>query len=486
MIWTRGDLEGLVKELFSGHHFLAVSNREPYEHVRVGSRIEVRRPPGGVVTGLDPVMRATGGTWLAVASGDADRVVVDGSGRVKVPPKEESYTLKRLWLSKEEMDGYYFGFSNEALWPLSHVAYHRPLFSLEDWHEYVDVNRKMANAALEEVGNAPAVMFVQDYHLALLPRFVKEVRPDIRIAHFWHIPWPNFESFRICPHKEAIIEGLLGSDVLGFHIRHHCNNFLYTVDNTIETRTDRERTSIFFHGHETLVRAFPIGVDFDGLGETAAGVPNEARAKLKDEFGIARKLVLSVDRIDYTKGIPERILAIDRFLEENPGWHGKVTFLQVGALSRMRIAAYKQINDEVNALVEEVNWKFSQESWKPIILTRRHVPYREILTLYTMADAVVVSSLHDGMNLVAKEFVSCRRDEDGVLILSRFTGAARELEGALTVNPYDRGELAGAIAEALAMTRGKRRRRMKKMREKVSANNIFRWAGKILQELARV
>jgi len=487
MIWTKSDLEALVKRLFSGHRFLVISNRQPYEHVQVGPRIEVRRPPGGVVTGVDPVMRAAGGTWLAVAGGSADRKVVDASGRVKVPPGEESYTLQRIWLTKEEMDGYYYGFSNEALWPLCHVAYHRPVFTVEDWQEYVDVNRKMANAALEVVGDSPAVIFVQDYHLALLPRFVKEARPDIRVAHFWHIPWPNFENFRICPNKEALIEGMLGSDLLGFHIRHHCNNFLYTVDNTIETRTDRERTSIFFRGHETLVRSFPIGVDFDGLGASVEEEPDAAREKLRNEFGVAGKLVLSVDRIDYTKGIPERLLAIDRFLEENPGWHGKVTFLQVGALSRMRIAAYKQINDEVNALVEEVNWKYGQESWQPVVLTRRHVPYHEILTLYRMADAVIVSSLHDGMNLVAKEFISCRRDEDGVLILSRFTGAARELEGgALTINPYDRVELAGAIGEALGMARGKRRRRMRMMREKVSANNIFRWAGKILQELARI
>jgi trehalose 6-phosphate synthase len=486
MIWTRGDLESLVKELFGDHRFLAVSNREPYEHMWVGSRIEARRSPGGVVTGIDPVMKAAGGTWLAVASGGADRQVVDKAGKVRVPPGEESYTLKRLWLSKEEMNGYYYGFANEALWPLCHTAYQRPTFTVEDWQEYVIVNRRMANAALEEVGDSPAVIFVQDYHLALFPRFVKEARPDIRIAHFWHIPWPNYEAFRICPQKEDILEGMLGSDLLGFHIRHHCNNFLYTVDNAIETRTDRERTSIFFGGHETLVRAFPIGVDFDGLGASEENEPEGTRDALKSEFGVRGKLVLSVDRIDYTKGIPERLYAIDRFLEENPRWIGKVTFLQVGALSRMHIGAYKQINDKVNSIVEEVNWKHGGESWKPVVLTRRHVPYHEILTLYRMADVVVVSSLHDGMNLVAKEFVSCRRDEDGVLVLSRFTGAARELEGALRINPYDRGEHAGAIGKALSMTRAGRRRRMKEMREKARANNIFRWAGKILQELARL
>jgi trehalose 6-phosphate synthase len=486
MIWTRSDLEKLVRELFADHHFLVVSNREPFEHIRAKSKIEVRRPPGGVVTGINPVMEAAGGTWISVASGNADREVVDRQGRVKVPPGKESYTLRRVWLTEEETDGYYYGFSNEAIWPLCHVAYQRPTFTTEGWECYVKVNRKLADAVLEETGDDPAVVFVQDYHLALLPRFIKEERPDIRIAHFWHIPWPNHEAFRICPQRRQIVEGLLGSDIIGFHIRHYCNNFLYTVDNTVEARTDRERTSIFYGGHETLVRSFPISVDFDGL---AASVQDEGpgdRERLRREFHIRGRLVLSVDRIDYTKGIPERIYAIDRFLEENPRWIGKVTFLQVGALSRVRIPAYKLLNDEINSLIEEVNGKYGEESWKPIVPTRRHVPYEEILTLYRMAGVVVVSSLHDGMNLVAKEFVACRGDEDGVLVISRFTGAARELEGALLINPYDRGNFAESIAEALLMPRARRRRRMRKMREKVRDNNIFRWAGKILQELARV
>lgn len=486
MIWSRNDLEQQVEELFAGHRFLVVSNREPYEHVWVKSQIEVRRPPGGVVTGLDPVMRAAGGTWLAVATGNADREVVDEKGRVGVPPGEESYTLRRLWLSKEETDGHYYGVSNEALWPLCHVAYERPVFSVEDWEQYAAVNRKMADAVLEEVGDGQAVVFVQDYHFALLPRLLRSANPGIRVAMFWHIPWPSFEAFRICPHREEIIKGMLGSDLLGFHIRYHCNNFLYTVDNTIETRTDRERTSIHYGGHETLVRSFPISVDFEALSASAEKVGEGERERLRGEFSLAEKIVLSVDRIDYTKGIPERLHAIDRFLEEHPEWIGRVTFFQVGALSRIHIKAYKQVNEVMRSLIEEINWKHAQGSWEPIVLAPRRVPYREITTLYGMADAVIVSSLHDGMNLVAKEFVSCRADGDGVLILSRFTGAARELDGALLVNPYDRGDVAAAIAAALSLAAGDRRRRMKKMREKVRANNIFRWAGKILQELARI
>ena len=486
MIWTQKDLEGLVRKLFAGHRFLVVSNREPFEHVWNESRVEARRPPGGVVTGINPVMVATGGTWLAVASGSADREVVDGKGRVRVPPGEEAYTLRRVWLSKEELDAYYFGFSNEAIWPLCHVAYQRPTFTVEDWEGDVGGSIPRPTRLIRGFRGDPAVVFVQDYHLALLPRFLKERRPDIRIAHFWHIPWPNHEAFRICPQRRSIIEGLLGSDVLGFHIRHHCNNFLFTVDNTIETRTDRERTSIFYQGHETLVRSFPISVDFDGLDAAVQEEEPGLREVLRRKFDIRERLVLSVDRVDYTKGIPERLHAIDRFLQENPGRAGKVTFLQVTAPSRMHIAAYKRLYEEINSIVEEINWRHGQESWVPIFRTRRHVPYREILTLYRMADVAIVSSLHDGMNLVAKEFVACRHDEDGVLVLSRFTGAARELEGALLINPYDRGNFAENISEALSMPKAQRRRRMRMMREKIRENNIFRWAGKILQELARV
>ncbi|MBU3912072.1 MAG: trehalose-6-phosphate synthase, partial [Candidatus Omnitrophica bacterium] len=389
---------------------------------------------------------------------------------------------------KEEEDGYYYGFANEALWPLSHIAYTRPQFEELDWRMYETVNRKFADVILKEVGNKKAFVWIQDYHMALLPKFLKEgVGNNIITAHFWHIPWPNPEVFRICPKRKEILEGLLANDLLGFHIRYHCENFIATVEKEIEARIDRERFSVIKGGHETLIRPFPIGVDYEYIERLAHSKEvKEYKDNLKEEFLLNYDFImLGLDRIDYTKGIPERLRALDRFLEKNQEYKGKFIFIQMGRISRLHIPLYKNLNDEINALVEEINWKYSHEGWQPILFVRRHLSYPEVMAFCKLADICIVSPLHDGMNLVAKEYVSTRSDDSGVLVLSQFTGSARELDGAIMINPYDIEEFADKIKQAISMDKDEVRSRMIKMREQVSRNNVYRWAGKVLSELLK-
>lgn len=487
-MWTSADLENLVREKLGDYLFVLVSNRQPYVHRYQKGRVICQRGAGGVVSALDPVMRASRGLWIAYGNGDADRRVTDAAGKIGVPPEKPSYTLKRIWLNKAEEEGYYNGYSNDTLWPLSHLTFKRPTFRKQDWDYYKSVNMKFAKAIADELGGRKAFVWIQDYHLCLLPAMLKELcGPQVITAHFWHIPWPSHEIFRICPDKKELLEGLLANDLLGFHIRLHCNNFLEAVDRELESKIDRERFSVTKGGHETLVRPYPISVDFTAISADAASpAVEETMRSLKEEFRLeGQKLILGIDRIDYTKGIPERLLALDLLLDRHPEFKEKVTLLQIGEISRIHVQKYKDINDEINAIVERINWKHSTENWTPVVLTRRHVSYEEILALYRLSSVCMVTSLHDGMNLVAKEFVSSKIDGTGVLMLSNFTGAARELTDALVVNPYDRDQCADELHRALSMPEEEAARRMQKMRETVASNNIYHWAGKILSDLLK-
>lgn len=490
-MWNKETVKGILKDKIGDDLFIVVSNREPYIHKWREGKVTVDKPASGLVTAMDPMLQACEGIWVAHGSGNADRKVVDSKGRIKVPPGKGAYTLKRVWLSKEEEMGYYYGFSNGTLWPLCHIAFARPAFDARHWEIYRRVNRRFADTVLEEVGDKKAFVWVQDYHLALVPAMLKERRPDLLIAQFWHIPWPNPEVFRICPWVREVIEGLLGNDLIGFHIHQHCENFLNTVDQTIEVRIDRERSTIFHHGGiGTKVLPFPISVDFDLINQDVDKDYSENEV-VQDVFqSLPQKykyIALGVDRIDYTKGIPERLRAIDRFLEKYPQMVERFVYLQMGALSRIHIGLYKELNEEINKIVEEINWKYATDRWTPILLLRRNLTYPEILVLYKLADVCLVSSLHDGMNLVAKEYVASRKNDDGVLILSRFTGAARELEnGSIVINPYDTEEFADAIYAAVTMQRKDRRRRMHNLRSIVSESNIYRWGASFISELARL
>jgi len=484
---TRQSLHALVGEKLSDYLFIVVSNREPYIHTFSDGKIVTQKPASGLTTALDPVMRACGGTWIASGRGDADREVVDRDNKVGVPPDEPRYSLRRVWLTREEEDAYYYGFSNDALWPLCHIAYTRPVFRESDWDAYKKVNEIFARAVIEEVGNKKAFVFIQDYHLALLSSFIKTKNPDIITAQFWHIPWPNREAFRICPWQEEILRGLLGNDLLSFHIRYHCNNFLDTVDRLIEAKVDWERYEVTRGGKKTAVHPFPISIDFEEVSQKARGkeVTDEIKA-LKSRLGLADKIVgVGFDRMDYTKGIPERFQAVGRFFDKYPEYRGRVVFIQAGVLSRIQLAAYQKLNEEIDRLVKEINDKHGNEHWQPIIHLREHESQLTLMALRRLANFFVVSSLHDGMNLVAKEFVASRFDEDGVLLLSPFTGAARELTEALLVNPYATDHFAEAIKTAVEMPEEERRRRMRKMRDVVRENNIYKWAADIISELVQ-
>ncbi len=488
MSWTKEDLQELVKTKLAGRLFIVVSNREPYIHISSGDEIQCVVPASGLTVALDPMMRACSGVWVAHGSGNADRKVVDAKNRVSVPPDEPSYSLRRIWLTKEEEEGYYLGLSNEALWPLCHVAYTPPIFDEADWNTYKKVNQLFADAVLDEVGDRQAFVFIQDYHLALLSRLIKAKNPQVITAQFWHIPWPNPEVFRICPWQEELLDGLLGNDLLGFHIGYNCDNFLETVNRNLESKIDYERSAVNRGGGITLVRPFPISVDFDRIARDAAKeeVIEEMerirhRWKLDDEF-----IGVGVDRVDYTKGIPHRLMALDKFLTKYPEYQGRMVFVQLAEPSRVHIRKYKELNADIDDLVEEINWKYQSGGWRPIIYIKEHCSPLAIWAFHRLAHFCIVSSLHDGMNLVAKEFVSSRVDEDGVLILSRFTGAARELAQALLINPYATDDFAETIRKAVEMPKRQRQARMRKLRQSVEQNNIYQWAGNIISELANL
>jgi trehalose-6-phosphate synthase len=490
-MWTADRLALQVRSRLEEGHLLVVSNREPYIHQRNGREIEVFIPASGLVTALEPVLYACDGTWIAHGSGSADSEVTDGRDRLRVPPEDPRYTLRRVWLTKEEEEGYYYGFANEGLWPLCHIAHTRPLFRAGDWQHYQNVNRKFTTAVLEEIENvAKPVVLVQDYHFALVPRLIKEKRPDARVAIFWHIPWPNPEAFGICPWQRQLVDGLLGADLIGFHVQSHCNNFLQTVDRVVESRVDWEHFSVLRQDHRTIVHPFPISVAFgedDAADNNNNGSGYLERTTLMRGLGVeATFMGIGVDRVDYTKGILERFLAIERFLEKYPTYQGKFTFVQIGAPSRTHIKRYHDLFAEVEAEAERINWRFQGGKWKPIVLLTRQHSHQEIEPYYRAADLCLVTSLHDGMNLVAKEFLAARRDERGVLILSQFTGAARELRDALLVNPYDIDQTAEAIRAALEMEPEEKQLRVQRMRKVIKEHNIYRWAGNLITELCEV
>jgi alpha,alpha-trehalose-phosphate synthase [UDP-forming] len=487
--WGPEALRRILRQDLKGDEVLIVSNREPYIHTRRKDNvIEIQRPASGLVTALEPIVRACSGTWIAHGAGSADRDTVDKHDHVMVPPEHPAYRIRRVWLSAEEEQGYYFGFANEGLWPLCHIAHTRPVFRAPDWEHYQTVNQRFADIVVDEARTEDPIVLVQDYHFALLPRMVRERLPRATIITFWHIPWPNPEAFGILPWREEILEGLLGSSILGFHTQFHCNNFFDTVDRFLEARVDRETFSISYGGETTEVRRYPISIEWPPAAlQVQLPVP-ECRAKVRSALGLAPevKVGVGVDRLDYTKGILERFMAVERLLEAEPRWVGKFSFVQVAAPSRSSIDEYQNLEARVRALAERINQRFAAPGYAPIVLKIEHHDAAQVYELYRAAELCVVSSLHDGMNLVAKEFVAARDDEQGVLVLSQFTGAARELAEALIVNPYDVEQSAAAMHLALTMSADEQRARMRSMRNLVQEFNVFRWAGRMLTDAARM
>ena len=487
-LWSAERLRSTLTQYLHGERVVILANREPYVHENTADGIKVLHPASGLVTAIEPVMRACSGVWVAHGSGSADRATVDAHDRVLVPPGEESYSLRRVWLSEEEENGYYYGFANEGLWPLCHVAHARPLFRSEDYEHYVAVNRKFADAVCEEVDSDDPIVLVQDYHFALAPKMIRERLPRATIITFWHIPWPNAERIGICPWRNELISGLLGSSILGFHTQQHCNNFIDSVDAFMESRIDREANAVVQGPRRTLVRPYPISIEWPVHWLDRVPPVAESRVLVRQELGLAQDALIGVgiDRLDYTKGIEERLAAVDQLLARHPEFRGRFTFIQLAAPSRVKIPRYRELNERVEAVAAEINAKWSSGSYRPIVLLRSHHEPITVFRYYRAAELCYVSSLHDGMNLVAKEFVAARDDERGVLVLSQFTGAARELTEALIVNPYDLRQASDAMAAALRMPVDEQCERMRSMRRLVSEFNVYRWAGRMLVDAAEL
>jgi len=486
--WSPERLRATLTQYLRGERIVILANREPYIHERIESGVKVVHPASGLVTALEPVMRACSGVWVAHGSGSADRETVDSNDRVRVPPGEESYLIRRVWLSSDEENGYYYGFSNEGLWPLCHVAHTRPIFRAGDYDEYKRVNQKFADAVCQEVDSEDPIVLVQDYHFGLAPKMIRERLPRATIISFWHIPWPNAERVGICPWREELISGLLGSSVVGFHTQQHCNNFIDSVDAFMESRIDRESHAVVQGGRSTLIRPYPISIEWPVRWLAKAESLERTRETIHTRLGLAPDALLGVgvDRLDYTKGIEERLMAVEQLLERYPEFRGRFSFLQIAAPSRVKIAHYRELSERVEALATRINEKWATASYRPIVLLRSHCEPADVFDFYRAADLCYVSSLHDGMNLVAKEFVAARDDERGVLVLSRFTGAARDLTEALIVNPYDLHEASDALAAALKMPMDEQQDRMRSMRRIVAEFNVYRWAGRMLVDAAEL
>ncbi len=488
--WNAERLRSLLRTQLRGDEVIVVSNREPYVHDTAASGgAVVRRPASGLVTAIEPVMRACSGTWIAHGSGVADREASDANGRLRVPPGSDEYTLRRLWLTAKEEQGYYYGFANEGLWPLCHVAHVRPVFRESDWQVYREVNQRFADAVVDEARSDDPIVLAQDYHFALLPAMIRARLPTATILTFWHIPWPNPESFGICPWRREILEGMLGSTILGFHTRFHCKNFLETADRYLEARIEHEHSTISFRDEETLVQSYPISIEWPTHETEARWLPvAQCRAAVFERLGLAagQQLAVGVDRFDYTKGILERLHAVERLLEKRPEWIGKLSFMQVAAPTRASLEEYRTFQERIQRLCERIDERFGRPGYRPVILLAQHHEHDALNELYRAADVCLVTSLHDGMNLVCKEFVAARDDEQGVLILSRFAGAAGELTEALIVNPYHVEECADALHQALIMPSAEQRERMASLRMTVRENNVFRWAGRMLADAGRL
>jgi trehalose 6-phosphate synthase len=525
MRWTAAGIAQQIHSLLHDTRLILVSNREPYIHrwdrqafdpvlkdpsapaqsgwnfdwalriasrvsqlLRSGEGIRWTRAAGGLTSALDPVMQACHGTWVAWGSGNADQETVDANDRVRVPPNAPQYTLRRVWLNESLVRGFYYGFANTALWPLCHLQLERTVFKPNQWRHYQEVNEQFAEAVAQECQEGPATVWVQDYQLALCAQFLRHRLPEASIMHFWHIPWPPWELYRVCPWRRELLEGLLGNDLLGFHLDQHCKNFLECADRVLGANVDMKVGVVEYEGRETWVRPFPISIDYDWWGSLARQRRVTRRiAQLRAKPELAFPIVgLGVDRLDYTKGIVSRFQAIERFLEKYPEYQGRFCFVQIAVPSRTQIDEYRQVKEQVESLVERINDRFGSDNSKPIHYRYEHLEPPELVGYYRMADFAIVSSLHDGMNLVAKEFVASQVEQRGVLICSEFAGAAETLDNALLINPYDVEGVADTMKQAIEMSAEERSRRMVRLQEHVSEHNIYKWLTDIFAELDRI
>jgi trehalose 6-phosphate synthase len=474
---------------FRGESIVVLANREPLSHCfDAEGSVVVKRSSGGLVTALEPLIQACSGVWVAHGAGAADRLVVDRRDGVNVPPSHPSYRLRRVWLDQDEERGYYCGFANEGLWPLCHRTQVQPVFRPEDFRMYEAVNARFARAVCEEVKTNWPLILVQDYHFALAPQAIRERLPVSTIVTFWHIPWPRSHDYAICPWSRQLLQGLLGSSILGFQTPEDCRNFIETVESALDVQVDRSRNVITYRNRQTAVRAYPVSVEWPSRCASQSPSAETCRADIRRQLGLPPnvRLVVGVDRLDYTKGLDEKARAIERLFEAHPEFRHRLVFAQIAEPSRTGLAAYRAYRSRLAETIDRVNNRFGSSDYRPIILLDRHYDSAEVYRFLRAADVCYVGSLQDGMNLVAKEFVAARDDEQGVLVLSEFAGAARELTAALTVNPDAIDESAETLAAALRMSPEEQTLRMRAMRAVVAEFNTYRWAGDMLADAARL
>ena len=486
---TARETEHGLEELLGEGRLVLVSNRQPYRHDTDGAnRPTVDRPTGGLTAGLDPVMQRAGGTWLAWGDGARDFDVADEDDVVSVPPDDPSYRLQRIRLSEGQVRDYYYGYSNQVLWPICHSALTRVRCSPGYWSSYREVNEQFAGAVADHADGGSLVWF-QDYHLALAPTMARQRLPDgTAIAHFWHVPWPSWDTFRACPHAEDLLRGLLGADVLGFHLERYRANFLQCVDAALEGATVNWRSDdVTFEGRKTRIEAIPMGVPVDRIEEQATCQSADSfvsSLSLTHSIDDETRIAVGVDRLDYTKGIVQRLEALERLWERNPGWRGELTYVQNASESRSRIPAYREVQENVVEAVERLNRRFGTQDWRPVVYGTETLDDEELYGLYRRADLALVSPIRDGMNLVAQEYVAAQVDRDGVLVLSDQAGIHDEVgEHAVSISPHDVDGVADGIAHALSMPTGERRRRMARLHEWVAANDLDAWVRRNLESV---
>jgi len=480
--WSPRRVRDTFRRAIPEGHLVVVSNRQPYAHERGDEEIEVERPTGGLALSLDPVLQAAGGTWIAWGHGSADHDVVDEHDRVAVPPENPAYTLRRLWLTDAEIEGYYLGYSNQALWPMCHNILEHVRFRNRHWDAYRAVNEKFARAVLEEAGDRETLVWLHDYHLALAPRLVRRERPDLLLSHFWHVPWPAWETFRVCPQKVELLEGLLANDLLGFHLDLFVTNFIQACVRELDAFVDWNKRSVVYQGHLTEVRAFPISIDVHRFETMARSPATRARMRtIREEYGlVGQKIGLGVDRLDYSKGILERLDALRLLFERHPELIRRFTFVQIAVPSRSEIPAYQTLEEKVAARIEALNRDFAIGDWRPILYIKTGFPQEELVAFYRLADVAVISSVQDGMNLVVKEFIASQGPNPGAVCLSEFAGAAEEIEHSIRVNPFHTEGFAEDLYRALHLSAAERRQRMSPMKTTLREHTIHTWMADFL------
>jgi trehalose 6-phosphate synthase len=478
------DPRSTLEQAVRGQQIIVLANREPYSHDRrADGQIEVRHACSGLVHAVEPLLSACGGVWVAHGSGSADAVVVDATGGVPVPPGKPSYRLRRVWLSEAEHEGYYYGFANEGLWPLCHRAFVKPVFRATDLDAYWVANSRFAEAVAEEALDDAPIVLVQDYHFALAPAMIREARPASRISTFWHVPWPDAQTFAMCPWGAQLLDGLLGSSILGFQTATDRDNFADCVAQTVDAAVDREQMVVTYGTRCVRLRIYPASIPWSAGMD--APPRQECRRALQETLALpdGARVAVGVDRLDYTKGIEEKFLAVEQLLLEYPEHRGRFVLVQLAEPSRPSLLAYAELRRRVRATAARVNTRFGTSDYCPILLMEGHHSQQVVTQYLRAADICYVGSLHDGMNLVGKEFVRARDEGDGVLVLSQFAGAARQLEDAVIVNPLDPSGTAAALAAVLQMNEQEQRARMRRLRRAVAANDAHRWASAVVTEV---